>query len=443
MTSKTIADNIFERVRAAEAEADLVINESQSLSLKALDGQLDEHAVKSSFIVGLRVVKDGHVGSASSEATDDGSLAYMVEQALTNARYSEEKPNEVIAQHTGSIIADSALLSPQDEATVEEKIDFIIHLEQELCNREGIRNVPYNALVDSLNQQEIFSTSGRYAHQQSRQVVSYVYPLAEEGEQTSMAPGVMHGRRFTDLNALQINDIAYNSAMALLKGKPVPTKHYDVIFDINSQHDLFSAFGMIWSAKAAQDQMNPMRNRLGETVFDTRIHIIDEPQNIEGLGYCKFDDEGFETKRTTLVENGVLMSFVHNTATAKHFGVENTAHAARGAKSPLTVGLHQLQLLPGPDSQRELTVGEYLELTQLDGLHSGTNPVSGDFSCGASGYLCKDGQRVSAVRGVTVAGNLYQMFKNIVAVGDVAHWNDSFATKMATVRFGDIAISGQ
>jgi PmbA protein len=441
--AQKLAESIFARVQQAGAEADLIINEGSALSLKAQGGQLDEQVVASTFIVGLRVVLGEQVGAASSEATDPDAVNFMVDQALANARYSAARPSERISPLSGALIANSTDLNPDDDSTVDEKIGFIIDLERQLSARPQIRNVPYNALVDARQRQQILTTSGRYADQRSRQVVAYVYPLAEQGERTAMAASAAYARSFRELDGTGLSDRAYADTLALLGGQPLKSGRYDVIFSANMQPQLFGAFSLMWSGKAAQDKVNPMRDKIGTRIMDKRLTLVDEPLSRIGLGYRLFDDEGSATASVTLVNQGELITLAHNTATAEHFGVANTGHAARGAKSPLTVGLHQLQLRAGPDSQATLQQGEYLEITQLDGLHSGTNAISGEFSCGASGYLCHDGERRSAVRGVTVAGNLYQMFQYIVAVGDSSHWNDSRHSCMASVRFADLAIAGR
>ena len=103
---------------------------------------------------------------------------------------------------------------------------------------------------------------------------------------------------------------------------------------------------------------------------------------------------------------------------------------------------HQLEIAAGSSDESELLAGTYLELTDLMGLHSGANPMSGDFSLGASGFLCRDGQRQQAVRGITVAGNFYQMLTQIAAIGNEQYWNWEKSARMPAIRFGDMAISG-
>ena len=140
-----------------------------------------------------------------------------------------------------------------------------------------------------------------------------------------------------------------------------------------------------------------MRNRVGQLIADERLNISDSPHLIDGFGYTLFDSEGTKTATTSLIKEGYLQTLAHNSATAKHFGVKTTGHASRSPKSTLGINLHQLHIGEGNDSESTLYSGEYLLITDLAGLHSGANPISGQFSFGASGYLMTDGVRVRPV----------------------------------------------
>jgi PmbA protein len=104
--------------------------------------------------------------------------------------------------------------------------------------------------------------------------------------------------------------------------------------------------------------------------------------------------------------------------------------------------LHQLELVGGDAEQTELTAGRTVLITDLTGMHSGANPISGEFSFGASGFLCEDGERVQAVRGITVAGNFYDMLSRIDLIGAEQHWNWERSALMPSIRFSDVSISG-
>ena len=162
--------------------------------------------------------------------------------------------------------------------------------------------------------------------------------------------------------------------------------------------------------------------------------------NADGFGYSLFDAEGTPTTNRAMIDGGRLATLAHNSATAAHFGVTTTGHAARGPRSTLGVGLHQFEIAAGPDA--DVLAGEYVEITDLTGLHSGANPIAGDFSFGASGYRCRDGERQQPIRGITVAGNFYEMLNQIAAIGTEQFWNWQRSAHMPHVRFADVAVSG-
>jgi PmbA protein len=130
-----------------------------------------------------------------------------------------------------------------------------------------------------------------------------------------------------------------------------------------------------------------------------------------------FDSEGFDSEDLTLVENGTFKSFWHNSVTAKYFDENNNYRAARGARSSLGVSGTNIIIKEGTESSDSLHNGEYLKIYSMQGLHSGLNFMSGDFSFGASGYLMRGDEIVQAVNGITVAGNFYKMLKEIEGIG--------------------------
>ncbi|RVU86003.1 TldD/PmbA family protein [Leucothrix sargassi] len=438
----TASSQVFDRARAVGAEADLIVSEGESLSLQALDGELDKHTVSSTQSFGVRVIKDDKVGIAYSEASDEESLSWMVDQALQNATYSKAEPHEKILDSQQHLSSDDSIFYLEDDATVDQQIEMVLQLEKGLLAKKLIKNVPYNGLGQGTSNRYLFSSAGLQAASRARSVSAYAYALAEDGEKNSME-GIGQVERLTSsLNIEKLIEEAANLSIDLLDGKPVASGKYDVIFDNESQIQLFGVFTMVFSGKAAKEGINPWGDKVGQQVTDSRLQIIDCPLRVDGFGYSLFDDEGTATVDTPFVTDGVLQTFMHNSVTASHFGLKTTGHASRGTKSTLGVGYHQLTIGLGDASDAELKAGEYLEITSMAGLHSGANPISGDFSFGASGFLCRDGVRVQPVRGITVAGNFYKMLNQIQCIGDSAHWDWQRSSLMPSLRFADLAISG-
>ena len=437
-----MAEQVLDQVTRAGAAGDLIVDEGETLSLKARDGELEEYKVSSSRIFGLRVIKDGHVGTSYSEAVDPDALASMVGQALNNASFGKVESHETILPNSDQLQTDDALLCPQEQVSIEQKIEMALEIERSLGAKKKIKNVPYNGLQDTTSQRQIFSSAGLNALTRSRMYAAYAYALAEDGGNNAMQGSSQVSRLFSDLNAATVIDKTYDKCIGLLDGKPVPSKHYDVIFDTDCQVSVFRVFAMMFSGKAAKDGINPMREKIGSAIADSRLSVYDQPRNAEGFGYHLFDAEGTATEKTALIKAGNLQQMIHNSATASYFGTKTTGHASRGPRSTLGVNLHQVEIAKGAEDLAALHSGEYLELTDLTGLHSGANAISGDFSFGASGYLCKDGERIQAVRGITVAGNFYDMLNKISMIGNQQYWNEGRSALMPSIRFSDVAISG-
>ena len=441
-TTAQMAEQVLDQVMSAGATGDLIIDEGETLSLKARDGELEEYKVSSSRIFGLRVIKDGHIGTAYSEAVDADALGSMVGQALNNASFVKVESHENILPNADHLQTDDALLCPQEQISIEQKIEMALEIERELATKDKVKNVPYNGLQDITSQRQIFSSAGLNALTRSRMCAAYAYALAEDGEMNAMQGTSQVSRLFSGLKASTIIDKTHEKCIGLLNGKPVPSKHYDVIFDTECQVSAFGVFAMMFSGKAAKDGINPMRDKIGSVIADSRLTIYDHPLNVDGFGYHLFDAEGTATQKSELVVDGCLQTLIHNSATASYFDTKTTGHASRGPRSTLGVNLHQVEIAKGAEDLSTLHSGEYLELTDLTGLHSGANAISGNFSFGASGYLCKDGERIQAVRGITVAGNFYEMLNKISMIGNQQNWDEGRSALMPSIRFSDVAISG-
>ena len=436
------AERVLDLVTREGASGDLIVTDWASLALKARDGELEEHAVSSTRTFGVRVIKNARTGIAYSEASDSDALRLMVAQALENARFAGTDPHEQILDYAGTLETDDAILCPDDDATLAEKIDAALAMESKLRACDKVRNVPNNGVEDVTREQHLFSTAGLCAHSRSRVCAAGTFALAEDGDRNVLTGIIRSARRFRELDPDAIVNETHARCLALLDGTAVPSRHYDVLFDAECQSMLFGVFGMMFSGKAAKDGVNPMRDKVGETVSDESLNVCDAPHRTDGLHYALFDCEGTATASTRLIDAGRLATLIHNSATASHFGLRSTGHAVRSPRSPLGVRIHQLEVEAGRMTEADLASGEYLEIVDLTGLHSGANPVSGDFSFGAAGFLCRNGDRVRAVRNITVAGNFYDLLKRIAGVGDVQHWNATRSSLMARIRFANVAISG-
>ena len=202
--------------------------------------------------------------------------------------------------------------------------------------------------------------------------------------------------------------------------------------------------GWTLSGEAVLKGRSFFADRLGEQVASPALTLVDDPTDIRAYTATDTDGEGLATRRNLLIDAGVLRMFVHNAYTARRAATVSTGSAVRGGfKSTPGVGTQALSLAPGTRSPAELIAGvaNGVLVQDVSGLHSGVNPVSGDFSTGAEGLRIRDGEIAEPVREFTVASTLQKMLKDVVAVGDDVDWLPTNAAGV-TLVIDDLTVSG-
>jgi PmbA protein len=186
------------------------------------------------------------------------------------------------------------------------------------------------------------------------------------------------------------------------------------------------------------------KDRLGDSVAATNVTLIDDPTNTRAYSATDVDGEGLAARRNVLIENGVLQQFVHNSYSARRAGTVSTGNATRGgfAGTP-GVGCLALSLVPGLRSQAEIIsdIDDGLLVQSMQGLHSGVNPISGDFSTGAAGLLITNGEVGAPVREFTIASTLQRMLQDIIEIGGDIEWLPMRASGLSLV-IRDVTMSG-
>lgn len=441
MMKKTIDFALDQGVGAC----DVIVSRGDSLDLKAQNGKIDKYNLSNSQVFGIRIIEDKRVGIAFSESTDEKSLYETVKMARENAKTSDENPYETIEgialEH---IVENDPHLLQKDETTQDEKINLALKLESEVKEREPrVTAVPYGGVGESAYQYYYMNSPGSFCFQEERYVTCSTSALIKDGSDTSMHYHSSVARSFDSLDWEVCVEESLYHATKWLHGQAIQSGHYDVVFTPDAFGSLLSCFGNIFSAKAAKDKVNPMAEKLGSQIANKDFTIIDSPIFHQSFVQSIFDDEGFKREDLPLIQNGVLTNFYHNTATAKYFGVKTNARASRSAKSSLGIGGTTKVIKTGKTTDHDLFDGTILEIHSMDGLHSGTNSMSGDFSLGCHGYLKKNGEIIQSVKGITVAGNFYKMINQMVGIGHLLKHNASKTFFTPLIRFEGLSIAGK
>jgi PmbA protein len=208
--------------------------------------------------------------------------------------------------------------------------------------------------------------------------------------------------------------------------------------------DLLATFAGIFSAEKVQKGFSLLKGRLGSKIAADVVTIRDDPLLAELPGSAVFDGEGVAAKNKAVVENGALKTYLHNRKTAKKDGVEPTGNGFKPSfKAAVDIAPSNFYIVAGNKSRDELIaeMGDGLIITGLEGLHSGANSVSGDFSLSAEGFLARGGKTARAVEQITIAGNFFGLLKDIIAVASDLEFKGKISSPSVLIR--EISVAGQ
>ena len=275
-----------------------------------------------------------------------------------------------------------------------------------------------------------------------------VSTLADEGEgddaETQTGFGFSVGRSPHEFDLDKAAREASERATRLLGATKPLTRRTTVVLDPMVTAQFLGVISSTLNGEAVVKGRSLFKDRLGDGVAAANVTLIDDPTNTKAYSATDVDGEGLAARRNVLIEKGVLQQFVHNSYSARRAGTVSTGNATRGgfAGTP-GVGCLALSLEPGMRSQAEIVSGidDGLLVQSMQGLHSGVNPISGDFSTGAAGLIITNGEVGAPVREFTIASTLQRMLQDIVEIGGDIEWLPMRASGMSLV-IRDVTMSG-
>lgn len=384
--------------------------------------EVDRFSIAEVSGLSFRGIFDKKMGYAYTEILDEASISMLIREAKDNARAIESEDEVFIGEVKEGYKEVYAYNPKINEISKAEKIDYLKNMEKEIFSLDDrIQSIAYNLYLDFESEVSIKNTKGLDLKQKNNMLASYIMPLAvAEGENKTSAV-ISIERDFGKLDYKKTARKVVDQTLALLGAKSLPSKSFPVILKNDCAASLLAAFQSVFNAENVQKNLSLMKGKLNEQVAAECVTLVDDPFMDGGFGNISFDAEGSPTMMTEIIKNGQLHSYLHNLKTAKKDGVNTTGNAAkRSYKSSINISPSNMYIKEGSKSYEQLIsdMGEGMIITDLQGLHSGLNPISGDFSLAALGFLVKDGQIERAVDQITVAGNLKNLLLDIVEIGN-------------------------
>ena len=418
---------------------------SRETEVRAYEGEIESLTAAESHGVGIRVVKDGRQGFAHAGTFTSEDLVETLSEARDNLKFAT--PDEFFGITNSDGIEPAALDVYNDElgkVSTEEKVAMALELER--CTREkdsriiGVESADYS---DSISESAVVTNTGIYASSKETGCSLTTYSLAEENGETQTGFGYSIGRRLDDLNIEKAAVDAVDRATRMLGATKPPSGRFTVVLDPWVSAQFLGIVGGTLNAESVQKGRSLFAGRQGEEVAHPSINLVDDPTNPESFTATSTDGEGLATRRNVLIENGRLNQFVHNSYTARKDGTSSTGSAIRGYSSTPGVGVQALAVTPGELSPEDLIsqVSDGVLVQGVSGLHSGVNPVSGDFSTGAEGLRIRDGLLAEPVREFTIASTIQKMLSDVNGIGNDLQWLPMRAAGV-TLVIGELTVSG-
>ena len=445
---KELAQDIVQRaMQGGATAAECVIREGDEFSTLVRLGQVETLKESGSKSIGVRIFHGKRAASTHSSDFTRPGLDRMLSSALELAKITSEDPFSGIPEPSqlGSISGDLDLYSPDVYSLPgEERISYARRAEKAALDSDPRIKNSEGGSFDAATGHKILANSHGFVGEYRRSYCSVAaIPIAQDEK-----GGMQRDYWFSVARSLDrlespehVGKVAAQRTIRRLGARKVKTQQVPIIFDPLVGNSILGHIFEGVNGDSVYRGASFLAGKLGEKIAAPQVTVIDDGTMVGGFGTSPFDGEGIPTRRTVVIENGVLKSYVLNTYTARKLGLQTTANASRGLAGTPGIGPGNYFLQPGTKTPQQLIgeVKEGLYVTEFLGM--GVNLVTGDYSRGASGLWISGGELTYPVEEITVAGNLKDMFLNISEIANDLEFRGSVASP--TIRIDGLTVGGE
>jgi PmbA protein len=446
----TLEDTARRAVEAALAsgasEAEAWAEQGTSRRIRVYEGEVESLSDAGGRGVGVRAFSDGRSGYAYGTDLSGPAVTETAEAAFEAAEVADSDEFAGLPEHCGTTSVEGLASGALDSWSTEHKVELALAVERAARERPGVTQVENAVYSDAEGSIALANSKGFSAGYEATQAWAYASAFAGEGSELMTGLGVGLGRDPGVLDPEAIGGEAAERALALVGARQPSSRRCPVVLDAFVAASFIGFIGSMLSADAVQRGRSLFADREGDEIAATVLALSDDATDPAGPSSSPFDGEGSPTRRTPLIEDGRLLTFLFDARTARKAGRSTTGNASRGSyRTPPSVGTSNLTVQPGSESLEDLfgEAGDGLYVTEVAGLHSGVNPVSGTFSVGASGRLIENGGPSSPVRELTIASDLVSMLLAVRALGSEARWVPfGGSVKAPPILIAEMSVSG-
>lgn len=430
--------------RAGIKEYEIYYQSEDSISAETLKDEIS--AFSSGFSGGIcfRCIVDGKMGYASGELMTKEAMEELVEKAKENAACVENDDEVFIFEGSKSYAElPEREVKLTDAATLRE---CALKLQKATYEQDArVGDGTQTAALTFASEIHLYNSKGLNLSNRLGSSVAYVNPILRDGDEAQESFEFSEGTCYEDVKDLPA--MAVETALNKFGAGSVSSGKYDIVMKGKVLRDFLSTFASVFSAKNAQKGLSLLAGKEGEKIASDCVTLVDDPMREGCPMQTTFDGEGVATARREIISGGVLNTLLYDLTTAKKAGVESTGNGQKGSyASPVNIAPYSFGIQAGEKTREELfeAVGNGVYITSAKGFHAGANAVTGDFSIESEGFMIRNGKRAEAVKSFTIAGNFFELLKQIDCLGNNIEWGlpgrlTIFGSPDALIRGASIA----
>ena len=404
---------------AGITEYELYYQAAESTSVSAYLHETNQFTASNEGGVCFRCIVCGKMGYASTEELSHAQAAALVARAADNAKTLENDDPVFLGE--GGQEYEPLTIKEYPLPTTEELIATVLDTQEKIyAANQAVIDGSSTQGISERSEFAIFNSKGLDLHYVNNVSGLVVAAVVSDGKEMANDYQIKLGD-LKKLDSKALAEKAAEEALRKLGGEPAPTGQYNVVFNPEAMADLLQVYSSIFSSEVAQKGLSKLADKEGAIIASNIVTIVDDPFHKENPSPINFDAEGSPTHCKNIVENGKLNTLLYNLKTAAIAGKKTTGNASKASySSDVTVEPFTLYLKGGEVSEEQLLekAGNGVYINSLGGLHAGANPITGDFSLQSAGFMIENGKKTVPVKSFTVAGNFYELLKNITCVAD-------------------------
>ena len=424
-------------------QAELFVVKNRSMEVEMKDGSIDEIKQSDSQGVGLRVIKGNRQGFSFSSDFRSTALDKMVTQAIANSNYNDVDKDLCFPSYRGEYPQLDLYDTSLAQHTMDEKLELARETARQAEQWDArVSRIERSGYEEGEMELWLGNSNGLMQYQNGTYCGLFCLALGEQNGEQQSGYGMHSSIGFAELSPQLAGQMGGKRAVQLLGATQIESGVMDLVLEPLIAMQIMGIISACFSGEAVRKNKSFLAGQLEQMVAGAEVTLIDDGCMPGHLGSASFDDEGTPAQKTVLVENGMLKHYLYDCLSAAKAGTTSTGNGVRSSyKGTPHIGTTNYYLAGGQYTPGQLlqAVDRGIYVTEIMGAHT-ANPVSGNFSFGASGILIEHGQLTRPVRGITIAGNFQQLLQQIRGVGNDLTFYSSHGAP--TVRIEKISVSG-